>query len=203
MDNITFMSNVLKNRLESVMKERGHNMKSLSLSAGLSETYVRSILRRGAKPSVANLELIAKELGVTSAYLLGSDAPITPSIPVIGFASAGEGWTPFDELDEQLELDFTSKTLISIEIRGDSMAPVYRNGDYLICDRIDGAGIHNIVGRDCIVYTADNDAYIKILNKGSTPTTYNLRSYNPTYPDIEDVKIKWAAPIVWVKRNNI
>ena len=197
------MIKILKTRLAALMKERGHNMKSLSLASGLSETYVREVLKRDHTPTVRSLAAIAEELNCPISYLLGEEVPLTPSIPIIGFASAGEGWTPFDDLDEQLDLDFTSKALISIEIRGDSMAPVYRNGDYLICDRIDGAGIHNIVGRDCIIYTADNDAYIKILNKGSTPTTYNLRSYNPIYPDIEDVKIKWAAPIVWVKRNNI
>lgn len=177
-------------------------MKSLSLAAGLSETYVRSILKRGAEPSTKNMEAIAKELSTTVAYLIGDDMPKPIAIPIVGFASGGEGWTPCDRLNEELELDFTSRSLISIEIRGDSMAPVYRSGDYLICDRINGAAIHNIVGRDCVVCTHDDQAYIKILNKGSTPMTYNLRSYNPTYPDIEDVKVKWAAPIVWIKRNN-
>lgn len=183
------------------MKERGFNMKSLSLAAGLSETYVRSILRRGQNPSVANLEAIARTLSTVPSYLMGDDKPVTPSIPILGYASAGEGWCPYDTLNEELEIDFTSQSLISIEIRGDSMAPVYRDGDYLICERIGGAGIHNIVGRDCVIYTTDGEAYIKILKKGSTPTTYNLRSYNPTYPDIENVKIAWAAPITWVKRS--
>ncbi len=196
------MSEIFKKRLNELMEERGYNMKSLSLAAGLSDTYVRGVLKRGRTPSVKNAELLAKELGVTSAYLLGEDTKASYSVPIIGKASAGEGWTPYDTLDDQLDIDFSDKSLISIVVEGDSMHPIYRNGDYLICDRVDGANIHNIVGRDCIIYTADGDSYIKILNKGSSPTTYNLRSYNPTYPDIEDVKIKWAAPVVWIKRNN-
>lgn len=196
------MTSILKTRLKDLMKDRGHNMKSLSLAAGLSETYVRSILNRGREPSVQNLSRIAKELNCTPAYLLGDDAPLAPTIPIIGYASAGEGWVPYDTMDDELDIDMSSKSLISIAIKGDSMNPVYRNGDYLVCDRIDGANIHNIVGRDCIVYTADDEAYVKILNRGPSPTTYNLRSYNPTYPDIENVKIKWAAPVVWIKRNN-
>lgn len=193
----------MKKRLAALMKERGHNMKSLSLAAGLSETYVREILKRNNQPTVKSLNALANELRVPTSYLMGEDVPLSHKIPILGYASGGEGWTPCDNLDEEIDVDFTSKSLISIEIRGDSMAPVYRNGDYLICDRINGAAIHNIVGRDCVVYTHDDQAYIKILNKGSTPTTYNLRSYNPTYPDIEDVKVKWAAPILWIKRNNI
>lgn len=202
MDNITSMSKLLKDRLEALMIERGYNMKSLSLAADLSETYVRAILRRNTKPSVQNLAKIAKELNCTPAYLMGEDKPFKPTIPIIGKASAGEGWMPYDTLDDQLDVDFSDKSLISIVVEGDSMHPIYRDGDYLIADRVDGANIHNIVGRDCIIYTADGESYIKILNKGSSPTTYNLRSYNPTYPDIEDVKIKWAAPVVWIKRNN-
>lgn len=197
------MGKLRKDRLEDLMKERGFNMKTLSLASGLSETYVRSILKRDREPSVANLSSIARTLNTTPSYLLGDEKPVMPSIPILGYASAGEGWCPYDTFNEELEIDFSSRSLISIEIRGDSMAPVYRNGDHLICERIDGAGVHNIVGRDCVIYTSEGDAYIKILNKGRTPTTYNLRSYNPTYPDIEDVKIAWAAPIVWVKRNNI
>lgn len=202
MDNNPEMTNILKTRLKALMEERGHNMTSLSKAAGLSDTYVRSILNRGREPSVQNLSLIAKELNCTPAYLLGDDAPFKPHIPILGYASAGEGWTPYDTLDEALEVDLSSQSLVSIAIKGDSMNPVYRDGDHLICDRVDGAGIHNIVGRDCIIYTANDEAYVKILNKGSSPTTYNLRSYNPIYPDIADVKIKWAAPVVWIKRNN-
>lgn len=197
------MKRLLKSRLEDLMRERGHNMKSLSLAAGLSETYVRSILKRGAEPSIKNMEAIAKELRTSAAYLLGDDKPKPVSIPIVGYASGGEGWTPCDNLNEDLEIDFASSSLISIEIRGDSMAPVYRDGDFLICDRMNGASIHNIVGRDCVVYTQNDEAFIKILKKGSSPSTYHLRSYNPVYPDIEDVKIKWAAPIIWIKRNNI
>lgn len=177
-------------------------MKSLSLAAGLSETYVREILKRDQAPTVRGLTALANELNCPVSFLIGEDKPFKPTIPIIGKASAGEGWTPYDTLDDQLDIDFSDKSLISIVVEGDSMHPIYRDGDYLICDRVDGANIHNIVGRDCIIYTADGDAYVKILNKGSSPTTYNLRSYNPTYPDIEDVKIKWAAPVVWIKRNN-
>lgn len=196
------MIKILKMRLASLMKERGHNMKSLSLASRLSETYVREILKRDTIPTIRSLAALAAELNCPISYLLGEEGPFAPSIPILGYASAGEAWTPYDTLDEALEVDLTSKSLISIEIKGDSMSPVYRNGDFLICDRVDGAGVHNIVGHDCAVYTVDGEAYIKILNKGPTPTTYNLRSYNPIYPDIEDVKIKWAAPVVWIKRDN-
>lgn len=196
------MINILKTRLSALMKDRGHNMKSLSLASGLSETYVREILKRDAIPTIRSLAALADELNCPVSYLLGEDAPFKPTIPIIGKASAGEGWMPYDTLDDQLDVDLSDKSLISIVVEGDSMHPIYRDGDYLIADRVDGANIHNIVGRDCIIYTADGESYIKILNKGSSPTTYNLRSYNPTYPDIEDVKIKWAAPVVWIKRNN-
>ncbi len=196
------MLDTFKKRLEDLMHDRGFNMKSLSLASGLSETYVREVLKRDKEPAVRNVELLAKTLNCPPAYLIGWDVPTSPEIPVIGYASGGEGWIPYDNLDDILHIDLNDKSLISIEVKGDSMSPAYRNGDFLVCNKVDGAGIYETIGRDCVIYTSENESYIKILTKGTNPTTYNLRSYNPTYPDIEDVKVKWAAPVVWVKRNN-
>lgn len=88
---------------------------------------------------------------------------------------------------------------VAIEVRGDSMTPVYRNGDLLVAakkvDRLEGA-----VGCDCIVMTEDNERLIKFLVKGTTRGRYDLRSYNPANEDLKNVRISWAAPITWIKR---
>lgn len=179
-------------------------MAEASRKAGLGDTTIRDVFKRDRDPSIETFLKIADALGVPAAYLLEGDKRYIPKIPFIGYASAGEGWCPVEDLSDTLEARIIDKDPIAIGIQGNSMAPVYRDGDVLICSKIDGANISNWIGHDCAVYTEDGDSYIKILKRGTEHGLYTLRSYNHVaYPDIEDVLLKWAAPIMWVKRNNL
>lgn len=81
------------------------------------------------------------------------------------------------------------------------MAPVYREGDLLIGAKRTGKSADNLLGLDCIVVTEDGERYVKFLARGTARGAFNLRSYNPAHKDIENVRLSWAAPILWVKRS--
>lgn len=66
-------------RLETRMAERGFNMKSLSLAAGLGETAVRDILKRHSSPSADKVMALATTLGVSAGWLL--DAGRADNLP--------------------------------------------------------------------------------------------------------------------------
>ena len=70
---IRAMSDGWKKRLETAMEARGFSMKSLSLAAGLGETFVRDALKRDRRPTVDKLGKLADALGVPLASLV-SDA---------------------------------------------------------------------------------------------------------------------------------
>lgn len=181
-------------------------MKALSLAAGLSETAVRSMLKLGHKPSIDKIEAIAGVLGMSLAELLEGDAGTYQRVRVLGYASSGEGWLPFDDEHttapvEHIELRIEGGDPIAVQVRGDSMAPVYRDGDWLIGARRAGRAVDNLIGLDCILMTAKGERFIKFLTRGMVRGAYNLRSYNPTYKDLENVKISWAAPILLIKRS--
>ena len=99
---------------------------------------------------------------------------------------------------EELEFNLVAPDPIAVEVRGESMLPVYRPGDYLICSRRRGADLQEALNKDCVVRTSENEGYIKKLVQGSRANTYTLVSYNAA--PIENQKLLWAAPIVWVKR---
>lgn len=83
------MEQTWKSRLERLMHEKGFNMKSLSLKAGLGETYVRDILKRGREPGVEKARALAEVLGVRMTDIIGEP-----------YAIAREAETehvPFDE----------------------------------------------------------------------------------------------------------
>lgn len=146
---------------------------------------------------------IARVLGTSVDYILTGEEPNQLRIPVIGIASAGEGWsTDHHGGHEPILFDITSADALAIEIRGDSMSPVYRDGDFLVCSKYHGKHPDNLIGLDCAVMTKAGDGYIKILKRGTMRGRFNLKSYNPVFDDIENVEIEWLAPVQWIKRGS-
>lgn len=133
------------------------------------------------------------------------DRPTVLSIPVIGYVGAGGEQISIDDhaqggaLDT-IEIDFADADPIAVWVRGDSNMPVYRDGDALICSRMRGANIEDALNQDCMVKTADGVYYLKFLQRGRTKGRYTLRSYNMQYPDLENVDLEWAAPVVIIRR---
>lgn len=98
---IPSMEQTWKSRLDLLMRQKGFNMKSLSLAAELGETYVRDILKRGRDPGVEKMRALANVLGVrlneimNEPYVIsrdGEDAPV--HVPFDEDSDNGwqEGW---------------------------------------------------------------------------------------------------------------
>lgn len=74
---IPTMSEHLNRELKRRMKDKGFKPKSLSLEAGLGETYVADILKgRSANPTHTKLSALARELDCTIADLTGERRPL-------------------------------------------------------------------------------------------------------------------------------
>jgi phage repressor protein C with HTH and peptisase S24 domain len=189
--------------LANLIAERRLNMKNLSLSAGLHETQVRDWLKRDKEPTLAAFAKLASELGVSVGELYAgepSDLAVR-RIPIAGYVSGGEGWSPVDDGEVgEIELRLDGEPIV-LRVRGDSMGKVYRPGDVLIGEKRYKDTLNEVVGRDCIVLTDTGDRYVKIVTKGQMKGVFTLRSYDPMAEPIENVRIAWAAPIVWVHRN--
>lgn len=183
-----------------LMRERGLNMKQLSRLAGRGETFVRDVLDYEKDPRLSNVMALADALGVSVGQLIVGDQPDFQSIPIIGRVAAGEGWNAVNDRLGEIELRVEGGEPVALEVSGDSMKPVYRNGDLLIGAKRAGTTADNLIGLDCIVLTEDGDKYVKFLARGSVRGKFHLRSYNPAQKDVENVKLAWAAPIIWVRR---
>lgn len=196
------MDDLWRERLIERMVALGFNRKTLSLASGHGETFVRDLLK-GHSPTVDKLLSVCETLGVTVAYILDGEAPTFQRVHVIGQSASAENWAPFEEGGATLtdvELRLNGGEAIAVEIRGDFMSPAYRNGDVLIGAKSIGRNVDNLIGLDCIVMTENGHHYIKILQRGVARGTFTLRSLVPGRPDVEGVKVAWAAPITWIKR---
>ena len=192
-----------RDRLRKIMEERGLDMKALSLAAGLGETAVRDMLKKVTAPRIDTVQAIAEQLGITLAELIEGVPSAVRRVPVSGYVSAGDGWQPFDgdgPIDD-IEITLKGADAVALVVRGDSMVPVYRDGDVLIGTKRATSRVHNLIGQDCILETKAGERYVKYIARGSAPHRFNLRSYNPARADLENVQIVWAAPISMIIRS--
>ncbi len=191
-------------RLRDRMSFYGWGIAELSRRSGVPyENLSKYVQGKVANPRGDILEKIARALGVNIVWLSFGEGPMLSRIPVVGYVSGGDEWVPFDDHAMGAGLDYVEFALdevdpIAVQVRGRSMAPVYRDGDTLMGGR--SSDPSDFLSRDCLVQTITGATYVKTVLRGSTAGTFRLRSYNPDYQDIEDVKLIWAAPIHWIKR---
>jgi phage repressor protein C with HTH and peptisase S24 domain len=198
------------------LAERKHLTASgLARAAGLDATTFNKSKRVAAdgRPRWPSTESIAKILEATGTDIagflgLGTPAarrqPMNRPVPLLGFAQAGAGGF-FDDAGFPAgsgweEVDFPASArdnVFALQVTGDSMMPLYRDGDRLIVAR--DAACRK--GDRVVVKTADGEVMAKILLKKNT-RTIELASLNPAHPgrtfSVRDVE--WVARIIWASQ---
>ncbi len=126
------------------------------------------------------------------------------SVPLIGLAQAGSGGF-FDEAglpsgDGWDAVDFPNKgdeTIYALEIQGDSMLPLYRDGDQIIVSPTSSLRR----GDRVVVRTIEGEVLAKILAR-QTATILQLESLNPEHENrtIKVEELDWVARIIWASQ---
>ncbi|OLP58299.1 DNA-binding protein [Xaviernesmea oryzae] len=194
----------------------------LARRAGLDATAFNKSKRRSAdgRERWPSTESVAKILEATGAtidqfmdVLKGERAPVAtpasaalPAIPLIGFAQAGAGGF-FDDSGFPAGqgwdmVDFPTASGIkqgvyALEVQGDSMMPLYRDGDVLIVEP--GAPVRR--GDRVVVKTTEGEVMAKILMRQSA-RSIELHSLNPEHPNrsFEPAQVEWIARILWASQ---
>jgi transcriptional regulator with XRE-family HTH domain len=179
------------------MKRKGYARtgKKLARAAGLGETVVRDILDKGVDARVSTLIKIADALEIPAASLFGTQ------VPVLGKIGAG-GSVLFEESDEPELVDRppgAAGRLMALRVTGDSMYPVYRDGDIIYVARDHEGVLKEYIGEECACHTVEGGTFLKTLTVGTQIQRYTLRSFNA--PDMENVELLWATPVLFVMRN--
>ena len=186
----------IRAELQRAMEARGIRAKPLSIAAGLGPTAVRDILRPGSTDvKLGTLRKLADVLDWPVNNFMGRGV-----IRIEGKIGAG-GQVLFDEFDEKPAVPRppgAAGKLMALEVQGDSMMPVYRNGDVVYVERDHDGVLPEYLGEECAIHTADGGTWLKVLSPGSRPGRYTLRSFNAA--DMEDVEVIWAAPVCFVWR---
>ena len=85
----------------------------------------------------------------------------------------------------------------ALEVQGDSMMPLYRDGDVLIVEP--GAQVRR--GDRVVVKTRDGEVMAKVLAR-QTARTIELASLNPDHPgrSLDMAEVDWIARIIWASQ---
>ncbi len=191
----------------------GLSPSGLARKAGLDATTFNKSKRttREGKLRWPSTESVAKILQATGAdlnefiaYLGDGKAGAPSNVPLIGFAQAGaEGF--FDDAGYPTggsweEISFPGVTdahAYALEISGDSMDPVLRDGDTVIISP--DAGVRR--GDRVVVKTTGGEVMAKIL-KRKTASSVELASFNASHKDrqLAMSDVEWIARIVWASQ---
>jgi phage repressor protein C with HTH and peptisase S24 domain len=200
--------------IDALGERYGLTPSGLARKAGLDPTTFNRSKREtpSGRQRWPSTESIAKVLRATGASLddfmalisANSGATRHQRRPLIGLAQAGAeglfdaagfavggGW---DEIDVLADAD---EHAYALEISGDSMAPLYRDGDIVIVSP--AAPVRR--GDRVVVKTIAGEIMAKEL-KRQTGRSIELRSINPDYPDrvIPRDEVSWMARILWVSQ---
>ena len=198
--------------IDTLAQRYGLTPSGLARKAGLDATTFNRSKRIGAdgRERWPSTESIAKILSATGAsfdeFMIVVRRGTAPArtIPVIGFAQAGSGGF-FDDggfpagsgWDEVAFPGLHDEKAYALEIAGDSMLPLYRDGDTIIVSP--GAAIRR--GDRVVVKTVDGEVLAKQLRR-QTAKTVELASLNPEHADrvLALAEIAFMARVIWASQ---
>lgn len=145
---------------------------------------------------------IAKFHRVSQGWLMfgeGSPEGYT-SIRLEGAIGAGQEINLFDdnETHETVSSEIAGAEARALEVRGDSMRPLARDGDIIFVGP-EHRSIAELIGRECAVLLEDGRRFFKVIENSAKRGRYDLISYNAE--TIRDVAIHSAGLFLGLRRS--
>ncbi len=188
----------MPNRIAQRRQQLGLTKTEVARRIGTSKQHYGRLESGETSLDPAWLRKLAKALTCRPVDLVPELARGGLTVPLVGYVGAGEQVFNFDDGNlEQIDPPPGAERACVVRVRGDSMWPAYREGD-LIFYEPENFVAERCLYRDCVVQVLDGPTYIKRLLPGPEPGTYTLSSYRA--PEILGVTVRWAAPVIWVKR---
>jgi len=201
--------------IDRLADKRGMTASGLARSAGLDPTTFNRSKREGSNgkqrwPSTESIAKILEATGISMDVFVGlmdqsgNRRYSTRYVPLIGFAQAGTngffddgGFPAGAGWDEVAFPEIGDENAYALEIAGDSMLPVYRDGDVILV--APNASVRR--GDRVVVKTTEGEVMAKVLARQSA-RRIELTSLNPEYENrtLELGQVSWIARILWASQ---
>lgn len=203
--------------IDALARRHGHSVSALAKLAGLDATAF-NVSKRVSKdgrerwPSTESISKILEATGEgfdsflsgTGAFLQLGQPASNPTVPLLGLAQAGSGGFfdgagfPAGQGWDEVALPSSGEAgIYALEVQGDSMEPLYREGDRIVVSPTEQVRR----GDRVVVKTRDGEVMAKILAR-QTAKQIELHSLNPAYEPrlIELADVEWLARIIWASQ---
>jgi phage repressor protein C with HTH and peptisase S24 domain len=199
--------------IDRLAERSGMTASGLAKKAGLDPTTFNKSKRitPEGRPRWPSTESVAKALTASNTkvdtfvkLITDSGKVAISNVPLIGFAEAGtggyfdDGGFPVGKGWEDIAFpQVTDEHAYALEISGDSMKPVYRDGDIIVVSP--GAPVRK--GDRVVVKTKNGEVMVKEL-KRKTTKSIELKSLNAEHRDrtLAMSDVVWVARIVWASQ---
>lgn len=200
--------------IDALARDHGLTASALARRAGLDPTTFNKSKRitREGKPRWPSTESVSKVLEATGASLTdlinhidGTTSSRGAShLPLIGFAQAGDrgyfddaGYPVGGSWDEIPFPEVGDPHAYALEVSGDSMEPLYRDGDQVIVSP--AASVRR--GDRVVVRTIEGEVMVKLLVR-QTAKRIELASLNPAHQgrSLATEEVAWIARILWASQ---
>ena len=202
--------------IDALARRHGQSVSALARMAGLDSTafnFSKRISKDGRErwPSTESIAKILEATGESmESFLAGGtflqmDVSMpSGTVPLIGLAQAGGGGFfdsagfPAGQGWDEVALPRPGENgIYALEVQGDSMEPLYREGDRIVVSPTEQVRR----GDRVVVKTRDGEVMAKILFRQSAKQI-ELQSLNPAYDTrvIEIADIEWIARIIWASQ---
>ena len=225
-NHMTLKHNDIWRAIDLLAESNGLSASGLAKLAGLDPTSFNPSKRsttdgRARWPSTETLsrvfQVVGEEFDRLPDYIRGDLSHKNPEagprgktgslhkIPLLGSAQAGQAGY-FDDAGfpagqgwEMIEFPkFGEQAVYALEVSGESMEPLYRDGDILI---VSPHADNLRKGDRVVVKTKKGEVMAKQMNR-MTQTQVTLKSLNETFDDIilPREMVQWVARILWVSQ---
>lgn len=189
----------------AAIKSTGKSMRQVAKDAGVSYEQLKNLAQGKSKSTnVDDAVRIAASFGTNlEGFLEGNTSPVDrPTIAIAGKVGAGAQVPVFDAYPKgggpQVECPpgLSPTGIVAVEVEGDSMEPVYSDGDLLFYSRNGHDSVpSDIVGHRCVCEDEDGMGWVKQVKAGDEPGLFHLISLNPGANNMWNVRLKWAARV--------
>ena len=200
--------------IDQLAERYGLSASGLARKAGLDPTSFNRSKRTSpdGRDRWPSTESVAKVLAATGASLEEfmrlvepGGGPQRATVPLVGMTQAGAGRIFTDDgmpaggpgLDEVEFPDVSNEKVFAVEVSGESMLPLYRDGDILIVSTT--ASLRK--GDRVVVRTTSGEVTAKELKRRTTKSL-ELRALNPEHPDrvIPMSEVAWMGRVMWARQ---
>jgi phage repressor protein C with HTH and peptisase S24 domain len=198
--------------LDRLAERAGLSASGLAKKSGLDPTTFNKSKRvtSDGRERWPSTESVSKALAATAisidsfVQLIGDVEQSVQSVPLLGLAQAGAaghfddaGFPAGKGWDEAGLPGVSDEHAYTLEISGDAIKPVYRDGDIIVVSP--GTPIRR--GDRVVVKTKAGEVLLREL-KRRTAKSLELQSLNASQPDrtFAAAEVQWIARIVWVSQ---